>query len=120
MPIVKCDNFIDVYRHKAGSKDINDLSGRTGRPDLTQFVSRQIVAELHLEKTDVLVDIGCGDGTLLRLAAETVGAGIGILPTEEEVNRVRAELGSIPTIQIQQGLVQHTSLDAAVADKVGK
>ena len=43
MPIIKCETYVDVYRSKASSKDINELSGRTGRPDLTDFISQQII-----------------------------------------------------------------------------
>ena len=119
MPIVKCDNFIEVYRNKARSKNINELSGRPGRPDLTQFVSQSILLEVDIKQADVLVDIGCGDGSLLKIAAPKIFSGIGILPTEEEVGRVRKNLVSASSkIRIQKGLVQQTKLDSAVADKI--
>ena len=86
---------------------------------MTQFVSQQILEQLRIKETDVLVDIGCGDGTLLKLASGSMYSGICILPTNEEAERVRADVGaSSPKIQVRQGLVQRTDLEAAIADKV--
>jgi hypothetical protein len=44
MAIHKAANLIEVYRAKAKSKDINELTGRIGRPDLTRFVTKNIIA----------------------------------------------------------------------------
>ena len=66
MPIIKAADFIEVYRAKASASDINELSGRTGRPDLTKFVNSQILPLLQLSSDDTLVDIGCGTGGYLR------------------------------------------------------
>lgn len=58
--------------------------------EVTKLVHQQIAEEAGLGPGDDLVDIGCGDGTLLRLAT-TPGAhsAIGLLATEEEVDLVR-------------------------------
>jgi SAM-dependent methyltransferase len=82
-------------------------------------VSEEILRQIDVQKTDVLVDIGCGDGTLLKLAAGSLGNGIGIVPTAEESERVRSELrNAAPKIKVRQGLVQKTDLEEAVADKI--
>jgi cyclopropane fatty-acyl-phospholipid synthase-like methyltransferase len=119
MPIIKCQSAIEAYRQRARAKDIHELSGRSGRPDLTRFVSEQILRQLRLDETDVLVDLGCGDGTLLKLVSGTVASSIGLLPTAEEVARVRADVvASSSRIDVRRGLVQRTDLETAMADKI--
>lgn len=119
MSLVRCQNYIEVYRQKAKSKQINELSGRTGRPDLTLSVNQHILQTLGTAPHEVIVDIGCGDGTLLRLAAPHIRSGIGILPTPEEVTRLRQELGnSWANLNIQQGIATDTGLPANSADKI--
>jgi ubiquinone/menaquinone biosynthesis C-methylase UbiE len=119
MTIYKTATFVETYRAKAAAKDINELSGRTGRPDLTQFVTSQIVKKLPIKADTILVDIGCGDGSLLLKAAEKgldsrEGRLIGILPTSEEVTRVGRHLQEShdykPSISIQLGLAEKTDL----------
>lgn len=118
MPILKCKTYIDVYEKKAKSRDPNELSGRTGRPDLTAFVCKSIVSRLSTSPSDTLVDIGCGDGTLIRLVSGVVSQAIGVLPTDAEVERVRTLLNDISNCQIVRGLAQSTGLPSQVANKV--
>ena len=118
MPIIKCKDHIEVYERKARSGDLHELSGRTGRADLTQYVAQSIAATLPLRSGDLLVDIGCGDGTLIGLVADKVASVVGILPTAAEVGRVRPLFTSNERIEIRQGLSQQTGLPAAIADVV--
>jgi ubiquinone/menaquinone biosynthesis C-methylase UbiE len=71
-------------------RDIHELSGRGSSPVLTEFINRRILGEIAIKPDDRLVDIGCGDGTLLRLALQAGGSAIGFNGTEEEAARVRA------------------------------
>jgi SAM-dependent methyltransferase len=119
MTIYKSKDYVEVYRAKSKSKDINELTGRTGRPDLTQFVIDNIIAKLNFKKNIVVVDIGCGDGLLLRKASIAgadgwVGRLIGILPTPEEVLRVKKHIIEDASarsmgISIQLGLLDDLS-----------
>lgn len=118
MAIVKCKSHIEVYEHKARSLESHELSGRTGRHDLTRFVCESISPHLSLCPTDIFVDIGCGDGTLLNTVAGSVFEAIGVLPTNAEVVRVRQLLSRAHNVQIQRGLAQSTGLPAQFADKV--
>jgi ubiquinone/menaquinone biosynthesis C-methylase UbiE len=71
--------------------DIRECSGRGTDQALTEFISWRILAELAIAKHDRLVDIGCGDGTLLRFALQCgVRDAIGLNGTEEEARLVRA------------------------------
>jgi SAM-dependent methyltransferase len=129
MTIYKATNFIDVYRAKAKAKPINELTGRGGRPELTAYVTSQILEQVHLRPDSVVVDIGCGDGSLLQLAARRGGVNgflgrlIGILPTEEEIGRVREHLlktkkTSSELIAIEKGLFERTDIPDEYADVI--
>jgi hypothetical protein len=118
MAIVKCKTYVEVYEHKARCKDPHELSGRTGRPDLTTFVCKSILSCLSVSPTHNLVDVGCGDGTLLKLVSGTVSQAIGLLPTDAEVERVRSLLCRVLNIQIRRGLAQSTGLPSQVAERV--
>lgn len=123
MTIYKSKSLIEVYRAKASSGNINELTGRTGRPDLTRFVIDEIIPKLPLKAETILVDIGCGDGLLLQKASHAGldsyrGRLIGVLPTVEEVTRVRVHLvsgasaliGNPPLISIELGQAEKTSM----------
>jgi ubiquinone/menaquinone biosynthesis C-methylase UbiE len=69
--------------------DIEGFSGRSNHA-LTEFISRRILTELSIVPDDRLVDIGCGDGTLLRSAVQSgVRNPVGLSGTEEEAMRLR-------------------------------
>jgi SAM-dependent methyltransferase len=121
----KADTYIDAYRAKARASDINELSGRPGRPDLTDHIGRAILDALPPAPVEVLVDVGCGQASLLQEAVRRgrIRRGLGILPTDEEVTRVREHLrqaaGLDPgAIAIHRGTAAATGLPAEGADLV--
>jgi SAM-dependent methyltransferase len=128
MTIHKTETFVEFYRAKASAKDVNELSGRGGRPDLLKFEISQIVSKIPVKANTVLVDIGCGEASLLLNAADNglnsyEGRLIGILPTVEEVSRVRNHLlnnsnNSKHLISIEIGLAEKTNLPDNFADMV--
>jgi ubiquinone/menaquinone biosynthesis C-methylase UbiE len=86
------DDYVQYCRETAKrARDPHDLALR-GRDKhaLTQRIHEQIVEAVALGADDDLVDIGCGDGTLLRMAQQ-VGAksSLGLLATDEEVALLR-------------------------------
>jgi ubiquinone/menaquinone biosynthesis C-methylase UbiE len=112
--ITTIQNYIyEVYRHRSKSLDINDLSGRLARPDLTKFVNEQILASLSIKDHSSLVDVGCGDASLLILIKKHIekfqGTLIGISPTFEEVSRLRLHINS-EDIKIIQGTASKIEL----------
>lgn len=122
MAIIKPGSRIEEYRLRARFNDINEMSGRTGREDLTKFVSQSILDELG-GVSGVLVDIGCGDGTVLRLASEReqVIRSIGILPTNEEVTRLKSTIDASAQgqkIEVIEGLSASLPLQSSCADAV--
>jgi 2-polyprenyl-3-methyl-5-hydroxy-6-metoxy-1,4-benzoquinol methylase len=128
MTIYKTNNLVETYRAKASSKDINELTGRTGRPDLTSFVTSQMVSKIDITQNANIIDIGCGNGLFLQEIAEKgldsyKGRLIGLLPTKEEVSRVRDHLLNDPKtknklISIELGLAEKTNLPDSFADIV--
>jgi SAM-dependent methyltransferase len=124
MTIYRAKNFIDAYRVRAMSPDINDLSGRDGRPDITAHVAKKLAAELDISPQDLIADIGCGDGTFLKLA---IRQGLafenlkGVLPTQEEVQRVndylKLEFPQLKSKILTVGVSDSTTLSTGSVDK---
>ena len=117
MPIIKADNFLDAYRQHAASDDIHRLSGRT-IPKLTAFVNTAIAETLDIRPGEKLVDIGCGDGSLLAQLVKNGVDCVGIAPTQEEVDRLRAQYAGIDGLTFERGLAQDVGLSDQVADVV--
>jgi SAM-dependent methyltransferase len=89
--ISRSDDYIEYCRETAKhARDPHDLAlrGRDKR-EITRRVHEDIVRAVDLHAGDDLVDIGCGDGTLLRMAEELRARAIGLLATEEEVAVLR-------------------------------
>jgi ubiquinone/menaquinone biosynthesis C-methylase UbiE len=86
------DDYVEYCRETARqARDPHDLALRgKGKHAITRLIYERIAEAVDLQSGDDLVDIGCGDGTLLRIA-ERVGArtAVGLLATEEEVGVVR-------------------------------
>ena len=72
-------------------RDIHEFSGRGSNHILTEFINRRILTELGIKVNDRLVDIGCGDGTLLKSALLAgLSNPVGLSGTEEEAEGLRA------------------------------
>lgn len=90
--ITRSHDYVQYCRETAKrARDPHDLAlrGRENK-DITRAIHDRIAAEVELNASDDLVDIGCGDGTLLRMAAQ-IGchSATGFLATEEEVSVLR-------------------------------
>ena len=96
MTIYKAKTLIDTYRYKAKSNNIHELNGRPNRPDLTDFIAEEICKKIRPKDNSVLLDIGCGDATLLRKLASPYQLStvklLGVLPTREELIKVKEKL----------------------------
>jgi ubiquinone/menaquinone biosynthesis C-methylase UbiE len=86
------DDYVEYCRETARHvRTLHDLALRgRNKEEITRQIHERIVAAVGLQSGDDLVDIGCGDGTLLRMA-ERIGtrSAIGLLATEEEVALLR-------------------------------
>ncbi|MFZ0560765.1 MAG: class I SAM-dependent methyltransferase [Terriglobales bacterium] len=115
MPVVRIDNYIDDYRLRAQSRDIHEMAGRPNKNASTDFVNQQILAAIGLNQFDVLVDVGCGDATLMKMVGGRVAECIGVASTEEE----RASLESAsPNLRFIASLAQELPLASNSASKI--
>ncbi len=90
--IARSDDYVEYCRETAkGARDPHDLALRgREKKDVTRLVHQQIAEAVDLRSGDDLVDIGCGDGTMLRIAGATgAHSAIGLLATDEEVAVLR-------------------------------
>ena len=114
--ISRTDNYVEYCRQTARElRDPHDLALRgRGKHKITRLVHERIVREVQLGPDDDLVDVGCGDGTLLRMA-HAVGAhsAIGLHATEEEAAVLR-RIG----LDARQGLSHELPLNDNTASVV--
>lgn len=114
--ITHSENYVEYCRETAaGARELHDLAlrGRDKR-DITRLAHERIVREVQPGPGDDLVDIGCGDGTLLRMATQLgVHSAIGLHATEEEAALVRAT-----GLDARQGLSDALPLPDACASVV--
>ena len=114
--ITRSDDYVEYCRETAKhAKDPHDLALR-GRhlKQITKLIHERIVEAVELHAGDDLVDIGCGDGTLLRMA-ERAGnrTAMGLLATEEEVAVLRRA-----GLNVTQGLTDRLPIEDESASVV--
>jgi ubiquinone/menaquinone biosynthesis C-methylase UbiE len=114
--ISRSDDYVEYCRETAKrASDAHDLALRgKDKKQITLLIHERIAAAVDLHSGDDLVDIGCGDGTLLRIA-QSAGArtAVGLLATDEEV----AVLGKFG-LQAKQGLTDQLPLPDQCASVV--
>jgi ubiquinone/menaquinone biosynthesis C-methylase UbiE len=115
MPVVRVDNYLDAYRLRAQADDPHEMAARGDRKNLTEFVNRQILDAIQVVPEDVLVDIGCGDGRLLNLAAGRIAKGIGITASEDEQRKLQS---TFPQFSFVAARAQALPLPSAMASKI--
>ena len=119
--ISRSDDYVEYCRETAiHLKTLHDLALRgAGKEEVTAAIQSRIVQELGLGPGDDLVDVGCGDGTLLRMALK-LGArsALGLLATDEEVTLVRATGLDVRQAFTDQLLLPDASASVVVCNSV--
>ncbi len=92
MPVIRIDNYVDDFRVRAHSNDLHELAARPGKKHVTEFVNQRILETIQTGASDVLVDVGCGDGSLVRMAHGRVATCIGITRSVEEQKKLRSAI----------------------------
>jgi ubiquinone/menaquinone biosynthesis C-methylase UbiE len=114
--ISRSDDYVEYCRETAKhASDPHDLALRgRDKKQITRLIHERIAEAVGLHPGDDLVDIGCGDGTLLRIA-QLVGTrtAVGLLATDEEVAVLR-RVG----LQTRQALTDHLPLPDECASVV--
>lgn len=90
--IAHSEDYVEYCRETAArARTLHDLALRgRNQEEITRQIHERIVEAVGLHPGDQLVDIGCGDGTLLRMAEQLgVRDSVGLLATEEEVAVLR-------------------------------
>jgi 2-polyprenyl-3-methyl-5-hydroxy-6-metoxy-1,4-benzoquinol methylase len=95
MPVLRINNYIDAYRIRAANEDLHELAARPNKKAVTEFVNRRILEALTLTPEDVLVDIGCGDASLLRMAEGSASKCVGIVASVEEKLRLESSFANL-------------------------
>jgi ubiquinone/menaquinone biosynthesis C-methylase UbiE len=107
--ITHSDDYVEYCRETARHvRTLHDLALRgRNKEEITRQIHERIVMAVGLVPGDDLVDIGCGDGTLLRMA-QRIGtqSAIGLLATEEEV--VVAQSSGL---NVRQGFTDRLPID---------
>ncbi len=107
---------LEMFRALAKHDNIRDFATRAGFQ--TDFVNSQIIKAINPGPEDVVVDIGCGDGSLLHSITKSISEGIGISLTTEEVDRLREEYKGVENLEFVPGLAQELWLKDDSATKV--
>jgi len=115
MPILRINNYVDAYRLRAQSKDIHELAARPDKKPLTEFVNRQILDAIQPGPDDFLVDIGCGDASLLRMAGARGFKCLGVVSSVEEQLALES---AFPGLSVVAGQAQSLPLESGSASKI--
>lgn len=109
MAIVKTSDYVEFYRYLANTEGVHALAGRGDETAATEYANVHILECLELTADDRLLDIGCGDGCLLRMAAGKVRTRVGIVPNVEEYGRIHA---AWPEVVVRVGIAQRLPVES--------
>ncbi len=115
MSVIRVDNYLDAYRLRSQSGDLHEMAARPGKKAVTEFVNQQILDAIQPAEYDVLVDIGCGDATLLTMADRVAGECIGITGSIEEKLRLEA---AFPAMLFLARQAQSLPLESSSVSKI--
>lgn len=115
MPVFRVNNNVDAYRLRAQCEDLHELAARPDKKSITHFVNRQILDSIRVCSEDVVIDIGCGDATLLSMAQDRAAKCIGIVASKEEQQRLESVFPRLSFIASQ---AQSLPLPSGVASKI--
>jgi SAM-dependent methyltransferase len=111
VPIIRATNHVEEYAARAKYFGVAAMSGR-GSDEITKAVARNIVSYVWPLPEGTILDVGCGDGSLLSLLS---GNRIGICPSHEEVQRLKTLW---PNIRFEVGTAQSLDLPDATISTV--
>jgi ubiquinone/menaquinone biosynthesis C-methylase UbiE len=103
LAVLRTKDAVATYAALAKAQDLHHLSGRLTHRELTRYINEQIEAGLELDPDCSVIDIGCGDGTLLAGLQGKVRESLGIVPSAEELVRLDAAY-DLPNLRFARGL----------------
>jgi SAM-dependent methyltransferase len=109
MPIIKTSNHVEEYAARARYFPPAEMTGR-GSQTLTLTVSQNLLGYMGAVPDGTILDVGCGDGTLISLLK---GDRIGVSPSTEEIEQLRSLW---PNVSFEVALAQTLPLrDASIS-----
>lgn len=97
LPPAKQVSWVEQYRQFAlQGRSLHELTGRHSDDERTGALVSAAIERVSARKDDRVIDIGCGDGRLLDSIADGVSLAIGVVPTEEERDRLVAHYAGRP------------------------
>jgi 2-polyprenyl-3-methyl-5-hydroxy-6-metoxy-1,4-benzoquinol methylase len=110
--VIRVPNSTEKYKQLAKfSADIHQLTGRRDRASTDRRIEVVIRQLGHKINDNLIFDIGCGDANFAKAFALSAKKVVGILPTEEECERVLPAAESTG-VKIMQGRTD--SISAAI------
>jgi ubiquinone/menaquinone biosynthesis C-methylase UbiE len=103
LAVLRTKNAVATYALLAKAPDLHQLTGRDEHRALTRFINEQIAAALDLDPDCSLIDVGCGDGSLLASLQGKIREGLGIVPSAEELARLDGAY-HLPNLHFARGL----------------
>jgi hypothetical protein len=104
------NNLIDIFAGSHGRTDVVDLAPYVKTP---MDVVERMLEMAEVDKDDLLVDLGCGDGRIVITAAKKFGArGIGI---DLEPQRIQESIANAKAAGVEE-LVEFRLEDATLSD----
>jgi hypothetical protein len=104
------NNQIDVFAGSHGRTDVVDLAPYVKTP---MDVVERMLEMAEVDKDDILVDLGCGDGRIVITAAKKFGTrGIGI---DLETQRIKESIANAKSAGVEE-LVEFRLEDATLSD----
>jgi len=104
------NNLVHLYEGSHGRSDIEDLAPYVATP---REVVEKMLQMAQVDKSDVLYDLGCGDGRIVITAAKKYGArGVGVDISPE---RIRESLRGAQEVGVEE-LVEFRLEDATKTD----
>jgi ubiquinone/menaquinone biosynthesis C-methylase UbiE len=117
MPLHVTATYIDEYRYRASEADPIAMSGRRSQAHL-ELRNQAAFAALSPVSGESVLDVGCGNGSFLCLAASAGSQCIGLVPTREEIARLGEINAGLSDLTFIQGMAQALPLPDSKFDKL--
>jgi|GEM_PF-3660037 ubiquinone/menaquinone biosynthesis C-methylase UbiE len=105
MALIRLKSRREEFEWQAKQPDQHMMAGRS--VELTAAVNLAIKEAISVSLGSRLLDLGCGDGSLLELLAPQIAQGLGVVPTVIQVNRLRETHGQLANVSFAVGAADH-------------
>ena len=89
MTLIRKNAVVERHRKFAKEKELSFMGDRSRKR--TDFLNKEISIIINPQPGDIVIDIGCGDASLLALFSRKVKMCYGTASTDEEIERLKQE-----------------------------